>query len=138
MASPVNIQKLVRSIAVHECTSTLAGCTRCKAIYFQLPKSHPAKDQEPLFPSELNEKILQIEGKVGSSILQNQSLKNVVEILIVEKNIYIVIFFSYWHYSKLQWIVVLAPITKVIHSWHKAWQTFLTQCSYADLWQWSS
>lgn len=136
MASPVNIQKLVRSIAVHECTSTLAGCTRCKAISFQLPRSHPAKDQEPLFLSELDEKLLLIKGKVRSSILQNQSLKNAVEILIMEKEI--LRYFSYWNCSILQWIVVLAPITKVIHSWHKAWQTFLSQCRYADLWQQSS
>lgn len=75
MASPVNIQKLVRSIAVHECTSTLARFTRCKAISFQLVGSSHAEGQEPQFPTELNERPLEIAGNEGSSVLQGRTLK---------------------------------------------------------------
>lgn len=75
MASPVNIQKFVRSIAVHACTNTLAGYTRCKAISCQLLGSCPAEGQESQFPTELNERPLQIIGNV-SSILQDQTQKS--------------------------------------------------------------
>lgn len=112
MASPVNTQKLVRSFAVHECTSTLAGCTRSKAISFQLSGYCSAEGQEPQFPIELSERPLQIAGNVGSSPLQGQNPKKRSRNCHNEKKEVKKEVTFFLHSSKLWWTVVLAPCTK--------------------------